>query len=245
MGKNYIVYMHIFPSKKVYIGITSQKPYRRWNNGNGYKNNDYMMNAIKKYGWENIEHKILYKGLLKEEAELIEKKLILKYSSNNRKNGYNILEGGNASNTTSKETREKMSKNMKKLWGNKEYKEHMIEMHKGKKVTSETKKKMSKSNNRYWKGKHLSDEIKEKISKSRKNKTAWNKGTKGIMKPNRTSFKNGEIHSITKRVECVETKIIYETINSASRELGINATSIINVCKGKQKIAGGYHWRYV
>ena len=29
---NYKVYIHIFPNNKVYIGITSQKPKRRWNN---------------------------------------------------------------------------------------------------------------------------------------------------------------------------------------------------------------------
>ena len=34
----YAVYMHIFPNKKKYIGITGQKPKERWRvNGNGYK----------------------------------------------------------------------------------------------------------------------------------------------------------------------------------------------------------------
>lgn len=243
--KKYKVYMHIFPNNKVYIGITSQKTTRRWNNGNGYKSNKYMTNAINKYGWNNVEHKIIYKDLSKEEAENKEKELILKYSSNNKKHGYNILEGGNASNGLTSEMLEKMSTITKNLWKDKDYRKHMKEVHQGKKFSEETKKKMSENNAKYWQGKHLSKETKTKISKSRKGKPAWNRGTKGIMKPNQTSFKKGEIHAITKQVQCIETGTIYKTINNASRQLNISATSIINVCKGKQITAGGYHWKYV
>ena len=83
----YKVYIHIFPNKKVYIGITSQKEKRRWNNGNGYKNNEYMTNAIQKYGWENIEHKILFTDLTKEEAEQKEIELIAFYKSYQKEYG--------------------------------------------------------------------------------------------------------------------------------------------------------------
>lgn len=89
---NYKVYMHIFPNNKKYIGITGQeKIERRWNNGYGYKNNEYMTNAIMKYGWKNIEHVILYKNISKEQAEIIEKRLIAKYKTTHKKYGYNIL----------------------------------------------------------------------------------------------------------------------------------------------------------
>lgn len=138
-----------------------------------------------------------------------------------------------------------MSKTTSKLWKKQEYREHMIKVHSGKKASQETKQKMSKNNAKIWLGKHLSEETKMKISINRKGKDAWNKGTKGVMKPNQTSFKKGEIHSITKKVKCIETQIVYDTINSASRQMNINATCIINVCKGKQLTAGGYHWQYV
>lgn len=58
--KNYCVYKHTSPSNKVYIGITSQEPERRWKNGNGYKKNLYFTKAIKKYGWDNFAHEILW-----------------------------------------------------------------------------------------------------------------------------------------------------------------------------------------
>lgn len=47
--KKYCVYKHVSPSNKVYIGITSKNPLRRWENGNGYKNNKYFYRAILKY----------------------------------------------------------------------------------------------------------------------------------------------------------------------------------------------------
>ncbi len=37
---------------------------------------------------------------------------------------------------------------------------------------------------------------------------------------------------------------IWNSISEASKEIGIKGTGIINVCKGKQKTAGGYIWRY-
>lgn len=45
--KKYIVYCHIFPNGKRYVGITSQKPNERWRNGRGYKGSNAVYNAIK------------------------------------------------------------------------------------------------------------------------------------------------------------------------------------------------------
>ena len=59
MGNNWTVYMHITPNNKKYIGITSQIPNKRWRNGKGYKK-CLFLNAIKKYGWGNIKHEILF-----------------------------------------------------------------------------------------------------------------------------------------------------------------------------------------
>lgn len=89
---NYKVYIHIFPNNKVYIGVTGKKNVKtRWNSGYGYKNNEYMTNAIMKYGWNNIRHIVLYDNLSKEQAEQIEKDLIKKYKATNKRYGYNIL----------------------------------------------------------------------------------------------------------------------------------------------------------
>ena len=66
---NYFVYKHTFPNNKVYIGITQQQPEKRWKNGLGYDSHqEIMKRAIKKYGWNNIKHDILFQNLSKDEA---------------------------------------------------------------------------------------------------------------------------------------------------------------------------------
>ena len=155
MDKNYKVYIHIFPNNKKYIGITMNIPNYRWNNGNGYNRQKIMKNAIKKYGWENIKHKILFTNLTKEEAEQKEIELIAFYKSNQRKYGYNIENGGNCVGKMSKETKKKISKsNIGKNTGIKngmygkhpkgEFKKGNIPHNKGKKTSEEERRKRSK-----------------------------------------------------------------------------------------------------
>lgn len=54
----YKVYIHKFPNGKKYVGVC-QSCEDRWRNGQGYADNKEMYEDIKKYGWDNIEHKIL------------------------------------------------------------------------------------------------------------------------------------------------------------------------------------------
>ena len=68
--KSYVIYKHISPSGKIYIGQTCQSPKQRWNGGIGYKHSQHFYNAILKYGWDNISHEIICEGLNKKEAAL-------------------------------------------------------------------------------------------------------------------------------------------------------------------------------
>ena len=105
--ETYCVYKHTAPNKKVYIGITSKKPQRRWNNGNGYRENPYFYKAICKYGWENIAHEILFFDLSSEEAQQKERELIKQYHSFDRKYGYNLTTGGEAGKEHSESSKRK------------------------------------------------------------------------------------------------------------------------------------------
>jgi len=130
MDKKWCVYLHTSPSSKYYVGITSQKPNNRWRNGNGYKQSPYFYNAIKKYGWDNIKHEIIANGLTEDEAKNYEKDMIAKLKSDNSKYGYNITAGGEGTvgvshygeensfygKRHSKETKEILSKTLKKKW---------------------------------------------------------------------------------------------------------------------------------
>lgn len=92
----YVVYKHTnITNGKVYIGITCQDPKVRWNNGRGYRKNEYFWRSIQKYGWNNgFTHEILYEDLTYEDACKIEIELIAKHNSTNRRYGYNHHKGG-------------------------------------------------------------------------------------------------------------------------------------------------------
>lgn len=89
---DYIVYCHIFPNGKRYIGITKTSVDKRWCNGNGYMTQSKIARAIKKYGWENVVHEVLAVGLDHDKANEMEQYYIAKYDTLN--NGYNATIGG-------------------------------------------------------------------------------------------------------------------------------------------------------
>lgn len=94
-------------------------PEQRWQGGiSGYKGQVFE-NAIKKYGWENIKHDILYSNLTKEEASLKEKELISEYKTTESKYGYNISSGGISDKSFSEYTKQQMSINHADVSGNK------------------------------------------------------------------------------------------------------------------------------
>lgn len=74
------VYCHITPNNKYYIGVTKDTN-QRWQYGKGYRNNKAFYTDIKQYGWENIEHLILYECLNINTAEAIEHYCISLYGA--------------------------------------------------------------------------------------------------------------------------------------------------------------------
>lgn len=126
---SYCVYCHTNKiNGKKYVGITKQKPEKRWGNGHNYVDNEYFYRAIKKYGWEEFSHDILFTNLSKEEAIAKEIELISKWSLTSRDKGYNIQNGGEGADAISDESKLKISIAKK-----------------GHKLSEETKRKMSLS----------------------------------------------------------------------------------------------------
>ena len=71
--------------------------------------------------------------------------------------------------------------------------------------------------------------------------------TRFITKPenSKESAERSELGKPKKRVKCIETQAIYESIQQASRETGIPHSNIIKVCQGERKTCGGYTFEYV
>lgn len=142
---SYYVYIHTCPNGKRYIGITTKNPKYRWSKGNGYKPNKHFFNAILKYGWDNISHKIIEVDT-KEEMFYLERYLISYYQTNNPDYGYNKSTGGefNGGFKHSDETKERMRESYKKSH-NDDYKKRMSVIMTGKTHTEETKQKIHNS----------------------------------------------------------------------------------------------------
>ena len=54
-------------------------------------------------------------------------------------------------------------------------------------------------------------------------------------------------YSHAKRVLCIETGKVYDSVRQVERETGLAESSISNCCNGHKKYStcGGYHWKYV
>lgn len=239
--------MHTSPSGKIYIGITSQKPERRWDNGNGYPNNKYFDNAIKKYGWNNFAHEILYEGLDKETAEHLEIYLIAMYQANNQEYGYNINNGGNHQGKLSKETRKKISESHKGKSLSEEHRKALSMTLKNRDMSEEHCKKISDS----LKGRSFSEEHRKNLSIARTGKKASEETRKKLStihkgrtfsEDQRKKISDAQKHK--KKVICIETGIIYNSISEASRTTSISLNKIVGVCKGRNKTTNGFTWRY-
>ena len=116
--RKFIIYKHTNKiNGKIYFGLTSQKPNDRWQWGHGYKGSPRFYNAIKKYGWKNFDHEILFENLTEQEAKEKETQLILEYKTNNDKFGYNLTNGGEY-NQMNEEIKQKISRTQKKIMGN-------------------------------------------------------------------------------------------------------------------------------
>lgn len=227
--EDYCVYLHRTPSKKVYIGMTKDVK-ERWKNGNGYHYHKYFYKAIKKYGWENIEHKILLDGLTRVDAVKFEKFFIKLFKSNNSKFGYNLTDGGDGifGYHHTQETKEKIGL-ASRQWIR----------------TDETRKKQSEAAKNRPKYKlNLSNELKEKKSKIAKK--MWEDDSyKKLMLEKMRNASIGRPSAKRKKVKCIETGEVFDCILHASQKYKVQACHISYCCKGKRKTCGGKHWEYV
>ena len=231
------VYMHTnLINNKVYIGITSRDPEKRWGkNGNEYttKNHPAFGYAIEKYGWNNFSHDILFDGLSKQDACQKEIELIKEYKSNctrykNPSFGYNMSDGGEIGSSGyiwSDEAKKKLSNALRGVVKDEEWCLHLSQAMSGKTATKETRNKLRESHL----GKVIPAETREKMGKSR------------------TGYKNPRAHP----VYCIEMDQIFWGAKDVENQYLINRSCIHDCCTGKQKTSGKHpitgeklHWLY-
>lgn len=253
-------------NNKVYIGQTKDVKKRKTDHINSLKNGKHhsakMQRAFDKYGESSFEHRIL--EIVPENiADERERYWIKHYNSTDKLYGFNNESGGNAKKMVSNETKEKLRRINKinyhkvkkylnseeaikkksskmtgsgnpmygktpKEWMDKETydnwiagkRKRLLENNpmKGKKHTAEAIEKIRKAstgaNNPFY-GKHHSNEFKNKLSKHRKE--------------NPTNFR---------KIICVTTNEIFNTITEASIKFNVDGSGISKCCRGKIKRCG-------
>ena len=254
-NNRFIVYCHKNKvNGKRYIGITCQQLNQRFRNGKGYKSSPHFNHAIQKYGWDNFEHQILFSDLSEEDAKNKEIEMIKKYNTRDSQYGYNITPGGEGYSGKdnpwygkhhSEESKKKMSEARKGIPKTEEWKRKISESNKGRVVTKETKAKMSKNHanvsgeNNPMYGRKLSDEAIAKMVKASKTEEAIAK-----MKQNKVWY-SGKENPHAKKVMCIETQKVYDTLNDAAKDNGCNPTKISAVCHGKRNHTNNLHFEFV
>lgn len=220
----FIIYQHINKeNNKRYIGQTSQDPERRWRtNGEGYSDSPKFYEAIKKYGWDGFEHKIIEEGDSQEWANEREIYWIAYYDTfNNDDKGYNMTPGG--------------GNYMKELWKDPIFREKMC-------------KTFSESRKRSWSNEEFAQaRLKSLLDGLHKvwNDPEWRaKRIENLMRdknPNSKKVVNIETNKIFNTIKEASQ---WAGLNSVS--------GIGQCCKGKQKTAGKHpdtneplHWKYI
>lgn len=123
-----------------------------------------------------------------------------------------------------------------------ESKQKMSEAQKGKTFSEESRKKMSeakKGEKHPMYGKHPSEETRKKLSEAKKGEKHYNFG-KHLSEEHKKKISE----SNNKKVICVETGQVFDSIKEAGEIMGVFPTSISACCRGKLNTTGGFHWKY-
>lgn len=248
IGEIGFIYMIINPSGKRYVGSTYMKTVeKRWKSyyNLNCKGQIKLYNSLKFYGPENHQFILLrtcrfedvykYEYLLGHTFRVLDKDLGLNCT---------LPPWGENPVCISAETRQKRSEAFKGKknpnFGKIRSKQHSERISKaltGRKLSDETKRKLSENHPKSNLGKTMSKETKRRLSKSKIGK------------------KQSEEHRLKSANAANKTVIQYDldmnfikewdSISNACRELKLkSSTGIIGVCKNKRKTAGGYKWKY-
>jgi group I intron endonuclease len=196
-------------NEKSYIGQTIA-PKQRW-----YDHKQASLNpkvplqfAIKKYGKENFEFKVIAQCKTQDDANFLETELVKQYDSFVRNGkGYNATLGGSNAPKT-----EEWKQKIRQRWQDPEYREHILENLHSPEVRAkaqaslqeiiatrspEEQKAIDDKIRQSLLGKKHTEERKRNNSLAHLGQVSWNKGTKGVMKANVASFKPGHLAPTT------------------------------------------------
>lgn len=227
-------------NNKIYIGQTTTSLNQR-KKEHEYRalrgdRNTYFYSALKSYGFDKFKWEILEENINFQDLNLREEYWINYYNSNNFEFGYNMTKGGDNADNLNKwrqQNPELASAEAYKGW---EKMKNILLEHP--EIEEKRKENSKKAIQKYTK-EHL-NEIREKSYQTYLNHKDEQERTLAQARAKKM-----------KKVRCIETNIVYPSINEAGRQTNNSPSNIKACCDGKRKSAGKdmnnnkLHWEYV
>lgn len=212
---------------KRYVGASKNIRRRYWDHKRPHAKSPLALD-IQKLGSDMFTKEVLEQCSV-EELRIKEKEWIERLSPE-----YNIYNGSiGVGNCVPEDVRKRISQSVKQHWESlptedkeRVIKEQLIGPRVGHEVSPETRSKLRKANI----GKKQSVETINKRSESFKRRRE-----QGI-------HRSGESHF--KKVVCINTGVIYESVKAAAVAIGVHPSSITSVLKGRQQTCKGFHFKY-
>lgn len=249
---------------KIYIGKTSRNMLLRKRDHLYKAKRDKRVlfhNAIRKYGPESFEWSVLFMSEDDQELSKKEIEFIAQHQSMLPEFGYNLTHGGEGQRCNDA-TRKKMSEKArlqvktpesieKQRQSLKEYYKTHHHPNTGRvKSEEEIEKQREGLKNHYKKygGRPISEAHKQAVSRAQKGRK---RTPEEIEKNRKWHLGKSPANKGTKRPECsqpvlcVETQEVFSSMLEAMNKYPSAGTHISQVCSGKRKSAGGFHWKYL
>jgi len=220
-------------TNKTYVGQTVQDLDERWRQHKQQTSNcRYLKSAIKKYGIENFDFKLIC-ICFDNDLDKYECYYMKKYNTI-VPDGYNLKEGGN-SGRHNEETKKKISETLKNKTDIIYLKPQL-----GKPHTDEVKNKISKS----LKGKQLS---KESIEKRKNTVSQYDANVRKEINNKISKAKKGKIKT-SKIVEQydLDNNLLntFSSVTDAANNIMVDRSAIRRCCQGHHKHIKGYIWKF-
>ena len=214
-------------TNKKYIGQQINM-YSRWQKhiselNRGIHFNSYLQNAWNKYGIDAFKFYVL-EYCSSTELDIKESHYIEYYNTLDRSCGYNLKSGGQSHNYCADDAKMNISKGLKRAYSDPQKREKQRENALKQWANPEIKKKICGKNNAMYE-KHHTEEAKRKISEARK-------GNPGPLK-------------YTSPVLCIELNRVFQDAATAGKEMCLDSSCILKVCRKERKTCGGYTWEFV
>ena len=205
---------------KLYIGQTGRKRMKDRYGKDGYQYHQctHFWRAIQKYGWDNFEHIVLIENISKEMANIIESELIKKYDTTNAKYGYNITLGGDGCRLVRIKQYTKFGEYIRTY-------ESIMEASNDTDIPELTIRSSCAN-----KGAFLN-----------RDKYRWTYEDDELVEISTLHTRNKEINQFDLNGMFIKT---WNSAKEIEDICGHNHSKIASCCKGRQKTAYGYIWRY-